>query len=354
MCAKLDFDYGVVISASHNPAEYNGIKIFNNYGQKISDEIEEQIEYHITNYNSSFGNSIGSYIRNERLQKKYIDYIVENVETRLNGLKVVLDLANGASYKVAPVIFKKLGANVIEINNFKKGKINENCGSLFLDLIIYKVLLEKADIGFAFDGDADRLICIDNEGNIIDGDKVIFVLANYLQKKNMLKNNTVVGTTQTNLKIEKRLENKGIKFLRSDVGDKYVIEKMKEFGSNLGGEQSGHIILSDILPTGDGILSAVKLLEVLKDEKKSLKELANIKLMPQMASNIIVKDKVRIKNSEELNNLVKNLQKDFDGRIIVRSSGTENKIRVLVEGKSVKKLKELTLEIVNLINKLNI
>ena len=162
-----------------------------------------------------------------------------------------------------------------------------------------------------------------------------------------------MGTTQTNLKIENRLKNKGINFIRSDVGDKFVIEKMKEYGSNLGGEQSGHIILSDILPTGDGILSAVKILEVIKLERKSLKELTNIKLMPQISTNIIVKDKVRIKNSEELNSLIRDLEEDFDGRIVVRSSGTENKIRVLVEGKSIKILKEKANKIVNLVNKLN-
>ncbi|MBE5746018.1 MAG: phosphoglucosamine mutase [Clostridiales bacterium] len=354
LLTKLKFDFGIVISASHNPSEYNGIKIFDKFGQKLSDKIEEEIEYHIINTNSNLNGKIGTYRKDEKLQKEYINYIIENVDVRFNDLKIVLDLANGASFKVAPIIFKKLGAKVITINNYSNGEINENCGSLHIDGLRKKVLLEKADVGFAFDGDADRLMCIDNFGNIVDGDKAIFLLANYLKKKKQLKNNIVVGTTQTNLKIEDRLKNKGIKFLRSDVGDKYVIEKMKEYKSNLGGEQSGHIILSDILPTGDGILSAVKILEVIKQEKKSLYKLTQIKLMPQKSINVIVKDKARIKNSEELNDLIKSLQKNFDGRIIVRASGTENKIRVLVEGKSKKLLNEISGKIVNLINKLNI
>lgn len=354
LLTKQKYNFGVVISASHNPEEYNGIKIFNSDGEKISDEIEEEIEHHITNSGKDFENDIGSFIKNTKIQKKYIDYIIENVSTRFNGLKIVLDLANGASYKVAPTIFKKLGANVTTINDCKKGEINENCGSLHLDALKRRVLIEKADLGFAFDGDADRLICVDHEGNVVDGDSVIYILANSFKKRKILKNDIVIGTTQTNLKIEERLKYKGIKFLRSDVGDKYVIEKMKEYGANLGGEQSGHVILSDILPTGDGILTAVKLLEVIKLENKTLKELNNIKLMPQIATNINVKDKARIKNSEELNDLIKFLQKDFDGRIIVRASGTENKIRVLVEGKSKTVLKSITNKLVNLINKLNI
>lgn len=353
LVTHLKFDFGVVISASHNPKEYNGIKILSSLGEKISDETECEIENHIINFNQST-EEIGSYFKNENLVKKYVNYIQNSITTKLNGLKVVLDLANGASFKVAPNIFKSLGANVVVINNFTKGEINENCGSLFLDGLKDSVILNKADIGLAFDGDADRLICVDNEGNIVDGDILIYILALSFKKRKILKNNAVVGTTQTNLKIEHNLKNKGITFIRSDVGDKFVIEKMKEYGAVLGGEQSGHIIIKDVLPTGDGILAGLKILEVMKLENKSLKALNSIKLMPQLSTNILVKDKVRIKNSEELNNLVKKLSLNFDGRIIVRCSGTENKIRILVEGKSKTKLKQITNEIVNLVNKLNI
>lgn len=352
LLTKFNFDFGVVISASHNPKEYNGIKIFSSCGEKISEKLESEIENYIITPQSIEGN-YGIYTKNIKLLKLYEEYLCSNVNARFNGLKVVLDMSNGASFKVAPKIFKKLGAEVISINA-GSGEINENCGSLFLDGLKQKVLEVKADVGIAFDGDADRIICVDSLGNVVDGDNIIYILAKYLKKKNLLKNNVVVGTSQTNLKIEKRLKNLGINFIRSDVGDKFVIEKMNEFGAVLGGEQSGHIIISNILKTGDGILAGLKLLEILISENKSLKRLNNIRLMPQILTNIKVKDKLRIKNSEELNNLIINLQQNFDGRIIVRCSGTEEKIRVLVEGKSKKLIKQITNEIVKLINKLNI
>lgn len=353
LLTMLKFDYGVVISASHNPKEYNGIKIFNKFGEKVSDKIECEIENHITNSVPDL-NEIGSYFKNENLQKKYTNYIINSVNTRLNGLKVVLDLANGASFKLAPKIYRSLGAEVVTINDCTKGEINENCGSLNLQSLTENVIINKADIGLAFDGDADRLICVDKNGNVVDGDIIIYILALSFKKRNLLKNNVVVGTTQTNLKIEQNLKARGINFIRSDVGDKYVIEKMKEYNACLGGEQSGHIIIKDVLPTGDGILAGLRLLEVMKLENKSLDKLNNISLMPQISTNINVKDKVRIKNSEELSELVKTLSENFDGRIIVRCSGTENKIRVLVEGKSKTKLKIITSEIVKLIDKLNV
>lgn len=354
LLTKLDFDFGVVISASHNPSEYNGIKIFNSSGEKISESVEEKIENYIITNSASRTFCLGEYKKNENLQKKYAEHIINSINVRLNGLKVVLDLANGASYKLAPTLFKKLGAEVVVINNFSGGVINDNCGSLHLEGLKKKVLLENADLGLAFDGDADRVLCVDNEGNLIDGDAIIFILTNSFKKQNLLKNNIVVGTTQTNFKIEKKLKQKGIQFVRTDVGDKFVIQKLKELGGCLGGEQSGHIIIRDVLPTGDGILAGLKLMEVMKRENKTLKELFNIKLMPQLATNIVVKDKLRIKNSEELNNLVNSLKQNFEGRIIVRMSGTENKIRILVEGDSKLQLKYITSEIVKLINKINI
>lgn len=350
----LKCDFGVVISASHNPKEYNGIKIFNSAGEKIDDKTECLIEEQIINPKINENEKIGSYVKNTNLINKYINYIIENINIRLNGIKVVIDLSNGASYKVAPKIFKELGANVVAINDNKTSEINENCGSQFLDGLKKNVLIEKADIGIAFDGDADRIICVDHTGSVVDGDILIYILALSFKKRNLLKNNVVVGTTQTNLKIENKLKQKGINFLRSDVGDKYVIEKMKEFGSSLGGEQSGHIILKDILPTGDGILAGLKIMEIMKMENKTLRELSSISLMPQIATNIMVKDKVRIKNSEELSELIKKIEEDFDGRVIVRASGTENKIRILVEGKSKTKLKQITEKLVSLINKLNV
>ncbi len=354
LLTKLNFDFGVVISASHNPSEYNGIKIFAENGEKISESMEEKIESFIISGNLGGNFCLGEYKRCESLQKKYIDYLINSLDVRLNGIKVVLDLANGASFKLAPIIYKKLGAEVIAINNFNGGVINDNCGSLHLDMLKRKVILENADLGLAFDGDADRVICVDSDGNILDGDAILYILSSSLKKRNLLKNNIVVGTTQTNLKIEKKLKKKGIDFVRTDVGDKFVIQKLNSVGGVLGGEQSGHIILKDFLPTGDGILAGLKLMEVMKKENKSLKELFNVKLMPQLATNVVVKDKLRIKNSEELNNLVNTLKQNYNGRIIVRMSGTENKIRILVEGESKLQLKYITSEIVKLINKINV
>ncbi len=354
LLTKMDFDFGVVISASHNPSEYNGIKIFNNKGEKINESVEAEIESYIINANLGGNFCLGEYRKNENLQKKYVEHILSCINTRLNGLKVVLDLANGASFRLAPILFKKLGADVVVMNNFNGGVINDNCGSLHLDALKKRVLLESASLGLAFDGDADRVMCIDNEGNIVDGDAIIYILACNMKKQKLLKNNVVVGTSQTNLKIEKKLNQKGINFVRTDVGDKFVIEKLDELDASLGGEQSGHIIIKDALPTGDGMLAGLKLMEVMKKENKSLKELFNVKLMPQIATNIVVKDKQRIKNSEELNNLVQSLKQNFDGRIIVRMSGTENKIRILVEGESKMQLKYITSEIVKKIDKINI
>lgn len=354
LVSKLGYDYGVVISASHNPKEYNGIKIFNEKGEKISESTEQEIESYILGASSVANFSLGHYRFKENLQKKYVDHIISNVDVRLNGLKVVLDLANGASFCLAPKIFSKLGAEVVAINNCKNGEINENCGSLHLDGLKKIVLAENANLGLAFDGDADRVLCVDENGNVLDGDAIVYILTNTFKKQNLLKNNIVVGTTQTNLKIEKKLKQRGINFVRCDVGDKFVIETLNRLGGVLGGEQSGHIIIKNILPTGDGILAGIKIMEVMKKENKTLKELFNVTLMPQLATNLEVKDKLRIKNSEELNNLVNKLKQNFDGRIIVRMSGTENKIRILVEGESKLQLKYITSEIVKLINKINI
>lgn len=354
LVSKLGYDYGVVISASHNPKEYNGIKIFNEKGEKISESTEQEIESYILGASNVANFSLGHYRFKENLQKKYVDHIISNVDVRLNGLKVVLDLANGASFCLAPKIFSKLGAEVVAINNCKNGEINENCGSLHLDGLKKIVLAENANLGLAFDGDADRVLCVDENGNVLDGDAIVYILTNTFKKQNLLKNNIVVGTTQTNLKIEKKLKQRGINFVRCDVGDKFVIETLNRLGGVLGGEQSGHIIIKNILPTGDGILAGIKIMEVMKKENKTLKELFNVTLMPQLATNLEVKDKLRIKNSEELNNLVNKLKQNFDGRIIVRMSGTENKIRILVEGESKLQLKYITSEIVKLINKINI
>lgn len=348
---SMGFDFGVMISASHNPKEYNGIKIFGSDGYKLDEKMEQKIEYYINYPPKKLSAHIGQYTKNNDLQKRYIEHLIESVSVRFNGLKVVLDLSNGASYKVAPIIYSSLGADVIVINDYKRGEINENCGSQCLNSLKERVLIEKADIGIAFDGDADRIICVDKKAKEYDGDAILYILANSFSKRKLLKGNSVVGTIQTNLSIEKKLTSKKLKFYRSNVGDKYVIEKMNEIGSNLGGEQSGHIIIKDILGTGDGILSGLKLLEVMKMENKSLSELFNVKLMPQSSANIVVKDKEKSIKSVELEFLIRMLEKDFDGRIIVRASGTENKIRIMVESPLKTKNSEILNKIVELIKK---
>lgn len=348
-------DFGVMISASHNPKEYNGIKIFASNAQKASEELEGLIEEKMMDKSILDFENIGTYVKKENLKEKYLEKLIESVNVRFNGLKVVLDFSNGASYKIGEIPFKKLGAEVIKINYCKNNNsINENCGSLFVEGLKREVLNSGADCGFAFDGDADRIIAVDETGRVIDGDAIIFILAMSLKKQNKLKKDIVVGTTQTNSSIEKRLNKKGIRFLRSDVGDKYVIEKMRDFGAVLGGEQSGHIIQSYIIPTGDGILAALKLLEVMKLENKKLSELFNIKLMPQLNTNIKVKDKMRVKNSEEINKYILNAQKTFNGRIVVRASGTEEKIRIMVEGENKTMCKKIMADLVSIVNNINI
>ena len=348
-------DFGVMISASHNPKEYNGIKVFGSNAQKASEQLENLIEEHMVNNSIKNYENIGTYVKKENLREKYLEKLINSVEVRLSGLKVVIDFSNGASFKLGEIPFKKLGASVIKINDFSKNaEINENCGSQHLEQLQREVVLNNADLGIAFDGDADRIIAVDEKGRIIDGDAIIYILALSFKKRNLLKKDLLVGTTQTNSTLEKRLNKKGIRLLRSDVGDKYVIEKMQEFGASLGGEQSGHIILSNIIPTGDGILTGLKLMEVMKLENKKLSELFNLKLMPQLNKSVKVKDKLRIKNSEELNKYLIKKQKDFDGRIIVRASGTEDKIRVMVEGNSKTECKNILNDILNIIENLNI
>lgn len=342
-------DFGVMISASHNPKEYNGIKVFGANSQKASEELESLIEENMQDISIKEYENIGTYVKKENLKEKYINKLINSVGVRLNGLKVVLDLSNGASYKVAEIPFEKLGAEVIKINYCKTGEINENCGSLHLNSLKREVINSGADCGFAFDGDADRIMAVDENGREIDGDAIIFLLGLSFKKRGILKNNTVVGTSQTNIAIEKRLNKKGIKFLRSDVGDKYVIENMQTHHACLGGEQSGHIIMSDIIPTGDGILSGLKILETMKLENKKLSELFNIKLTPQFNISIKVKDKMRVKNNETLTNYILKAQQNFDGRIMVRASGTEEKIRIMVEGENKTLSKKILNEIVELV-----
>lgn len=328
-----EFDFGVVISASHNSGEYNGIKIFGKDGYKLSDREEESVERCFIHDKTNDYPNIGSYSTEPNMFKRYADFLT-NSGKDLSGLKVVLDGANGASGRIAPAVFRSLNAKVVASCCSMDGKrINENCGSLYPQKLIARVNRYKADVGFAFDGDADRLIAVDENGSVIDGDMVLYILAKHLKSKGELNGNTVVGTSHTNMAIEEALKREGIGFLRTDIGDKYVLAKLVEQNLSLGGEQSGHVILKNISTTGDGILTAIAIASILAETGKRASELFDVKLYPQENVNVIVKDKLRIINNEELSCSVAKLQNALEGkgRLMVRASGTEPKIRIMVE-----------------------
>ncbi len=352
----LQADYGVVISASHNSGEYNGIKIFNSLGYKLGEKEEEKIErcFIREKVNSCF--DIGRYKQDFSLVKKYKDFLINSAPTNLNGLTIVLDGAYGASYKIAPEVFKKLNAKVIACSCKNKGeKINDNCGALFPENLKDKVLKYKADIGFAFDGDSDRVIALDENANVIDGDQIMCGIAKYLNDMKKLNHSTVVGTSHTNMGIENQLKTFGINLIRTDIGDKYVLHKLIEQNLSLGGEQSGHIILKDLATTGDGILSALFACSMLKLKGKKTSQIFNAKLYPQINKNILVKDKFRIMNSEHL---LKEISKYNDflsgkGRLMIRASGTEPKIRIMVESTDKIVNEKIAKSICNTIENLN-
>lgn len=336
-------DYSVVISASHNPKEFNGIKIFDENGFKLGDKKEEELERKFINQkNCSFPN-IGRYKQDFSLVKLYENYLINSCECKLNGLTILIDGSNGAAYKIAPKVFRALGAKVIALHCRNNGlHINDNCGSMHPNIMAKAVKKYKADIGFAFDGDADRIIACDHEGNIIDGDVIIFMLAKYLKRKGKLKQDTVVGTRHTNMGLEKDLNREGISLLRTDIGDKYVIAKMEEKKLSLGGEKSGHIIFREYATTGDGILTGIKIAEMVKSLGKSLKELSKANLYPQCNIDCVVIDKVKVINSERLANEIVLQEKRLgkNARVMVRVSGTEPKIRIMVECQNEKQAME--------------
>ncbi len=329
-------DYGVVISASHNSAEYNGIKIFNSEGYKLGDKEEERIERCFIREKLNHYPSLGFYKQSFSLTNLYYKFLIGACSSSLKGKKIVLDCANGASYKIAPRIFRKLGACVIASNSKNDGKkINDNCGAVHPENLSKKVLQYKADMGFSYDGDADRVIAVDEKGKIIDGDAIVLVLSKYFKKKDKLKVNTVVGTSHTNYAVEEELKKCGIDLLRTDVGDKYVLAKMLEKDLSIGGEQSGHIILKDFSTTGDGILTSIIIVKMLVEENIATSKAFEVELYPQANKDVVVEDKFRIMNNEELSKEIFKYNSELSGvgRVMIRASGTEPKIRVMVESK---------------------
>jgi len=338
-------DFGIVISASHNPYHDNGIKIFNSKGEKLNDEEELEIEKLFFEGLSNDGH-VGKYSVKTDSYSDYANRISSVFSKNLNdcSFKICVDCANGAASFVAQQIFNNIkGITPYFFSKEPDGfNINDNCGALHPENIAQTVIEKKCDIGITYDGDADRLITIDELGNVVDGDKLIGIFAKYLKDNSMLKNDTVVTTVMSNAGLEKFLKNEGIKLLRTNVGDRYVFEKIKETGSSLGGENSGHIILSDINPTGDGILASLMILAVMNSTKKKLSELASdIELFPQFMTKVKVSEKKPLESVEGLVKLIENEESGLDGgRMLVRYSGTEPVLRVMAEGPDMEKVKK--------------
>jgi phosphoglucosamine mutase len=347
-------DAGIVISASHNPFQDNGIKFFGPDGFKLSDSIEEEIERLVLA--KSFlderpvGASIGKAYRLEDATGRYIEFIKSTIPKgfTLEGLKVVVDCANGAAYKITPTVLTELGAEVITINNHPDGtNINHCCGSTDLHHLKEEVLRHGAHVGVAHDGDADRCMLVDEEGREVDGDMMMAAWAKEMKKEGILKRNTVVATVMTNLGVERYLQKKRIRLVRTPVGDRYVVEEMIKGGYNLGGEQSGHIIFFDYNTTGDGPVTALQMLYLMKKKERTLSELvSDIFLYPQILINIEVKDKSVIEDARVKKSIKAAEQKlSKEGRILVRPSGTEQKIRVMVEGADRELIQEIAEEV---------
>ncbi len=327
---RYNADYGVVISASHNPAQYNGLKVFNSYGNKLAREEELKLEKVFDDTLHSHTLECGNFKQlSYRQRMQYLKFLEKCTTMQLHGKKIVVDCANGVASFFAPQIFKKLGAEVIAIHTEKCGySINENCGALYPQDMQKTVLDTHADIGFCYDGDADRLIACDENGQLLDGDKLLYMFALRYQQEGKLGNHLVIGTAHTNTAIVLQLAKKNITVLRADIGDKYVAEMMRKYHAVLGGEQSGHLILADYISTGDGILASVKIAELLQNGPISKQ--ANIELMPQYNLTVKVRDKVRILGRESVQLAIENANKQVE-RIVVRASGTEDVIRIFSE-----------------------
>ena len=366
---RLKADASVVISASHNTYDFNGVKYFSNKGMKIPDEIEEEIEAIMDGGKleelTALSDKIGVAENREDLLEEYVFFFRKIFEEKMENYNkenfvVGLDVANGATYKVAEQVFQKLDINYEIINNEPNGiNINENCGSTHLESIKKLVVEKHLNLGIAYDGDGDRCLVIDENGNEIDGDMILAIFASYLKEKEKLKNDTVVATVMSNLGLKKFAKNNDINFEETKVGDRYVLEKMLKEGYNLGGEQSGHIILLDYNPTGDGILTSLMLIQIMLEKQEKLSELCKvIKKYPQVLINVKVNNdkKKNYETDEEIQKAIEELQKEFkdNGRVLVRASGTEPIIRVMIEGEDQKDIEEKAQKLADLIKfKLN-
>ena len=337
----IETDSGIMISASHNPYQDNGIKIFGPDGFKLTDEEELEIESLIDNSeqikNASF-EKIGKVYSGNELTQKYVQHIKQSISGDLSNIKIALDCANGATTGVAPFIFGDLEADIETIGCQPNGiNINDNVGSTKIETISEFVKENNVDVGFAFDGDGDRVLAVDAKGHVVDGDKIMFILAKHLKEQGELKDNMVVSTVMSNIGFYKAIEENGLQSVKTAVGDRYVVEEMRNNNYSLGGEQSGHIVLMNYATTGDGILTAVKLADIIKTSGKSLEELASeVNIYPQKLVNIKVVDKKTAMEDSEILAECEKVEKELEGngRILLRASGTENLIRVMVEASS--------------------
>lgn len=339
---KIDAAAGIVISASHNPFYDNGIKFFGGDGYKLPDSVEDEIETIVRQIESDdkfekpTGAKIGDVEQRHDLLKDYIDFVVSTTSERFDGMKIALDCANGAAYEAMPAVLKKLGAEVILMGNKPNGiNINDDCGSTHIENLRLEVLRKKADIGIAHDGDADRCLCIDEKGNLIDGDHILIMCAKLMMDVGALPNNTVVTTVMANIGFRQAIESLGGRYEITAVGDRYVLENMRANGYKLGGEQSGHIIFTDYSTTGDGLITALQVLTAMKKSKKSAAELNKMMTtFPQVLINIRVKNKDAYKNADAVKRAITEGETELaaSGRILVRASGTEPLVRVMAEG----------------------
>ncbi len=346
----MGLDAGVVISASHNPFEYNGIKFFNGEGYKLSDELEDRIESLLLNPENGIaypiGAEIGKKVEIDNAVHGYVDFLKKTIDVNLRGLKIAVDCANGASYIAAPSVLADLGAEIVVINNKPDGRnINVKCGSTHPEGLQKLVVESGAHIGLAFDGDADRLIAVDNRGNIVNGDHMLAIFARHLKGKGMLKQDTVVATVMSNMGLDIAMKREKCNLVKTKVGDRYVLEEMVSMGYTIGGEQSGHIIFLDHNTTGDGLLTALQLLAVVKETGKKLSDLASImKELPQVLVNAKVKNENKDKymKDEAIAEMITGLEKKLKGRgrVLIRPSGTEPLIRVMLEGANEAEIKE--------------
>jgi phosphoglucosamine mutase len=347
-------DLGVMISASHNPMPDNGIKFFARGGDKLADSVEAQIEAHLGEpWDRPTGNDVGRIINDDSAKQKYLTHLLATIDTDLAGLKVVVDCANGAASFVAPIAYEKAGAKVTAISATPTGwNINENCGSTHLENLISEVKKSGADMGVAHDGDADRCLLIDHKGEIIDGDYILMILASALQAENKLNKKTVVGTVMSNLGFVNAMESDGIAVVKTAVGDRYVLENMLVNNYSLGGEQSGHVILREFSNTGDGLLTALQVMQVVAKSKKSLSELASkMQKYPQVLINVKGVKREKLAASTKISDYIAEQEKSLgsNGRILVRASGTESLIRVMVEAKEMQTAQKIADSIAELV-----